>query len=45
MKAGQPAKSFRVDISRIQELYLEITDGGDGPEGDQADWVMVRLIK
>lgn len=45
MKAGQPARTFRVDISRIQELYLEVTDGGDGPEGDQADWVMVRLIK
>jgi hypothetical protein len=45
IKAGQPARGFRVDISRIQQLSLEVTDGGDGPEGDQADWVMVRLLK
>ncbi len=45
MKAGQPPKSFRVEIRGIQEIYLEVNDGGDGPEGDHADWVMVRLIK
>ncbi|MCX7974668.1 MAG: NPCBM/NEW2 domain-containing protein [Candidatus Aminicenantes bacterium] len=45
MKAGQPSKSFRIAINQIQELYFEVTDGGDGSEGDHADWVMVRLIK
>jgi len=45
IKAVQPARSFRIDISQIQQLTLEFTDGGDGPGGNQADWVMVRLIK
>lgn len=45
MKAGQPSKPFRVALNQVQELRLEVTDGGDGNEGDHADWVMLRLIK
>jgi len=45
VKANMPARRFRLDISRIQELRLEVTDGGDGIESDHADWVMPRLIR
>ncbi len=45
MKAGDPAKRLRVDISQVKLLKLEVTDAGDGNEGDHADWGLIRLVR
>lgn len=38
VKWGQPAKKIDLDVSSITELRLVVTDGGDGVQGDHADW-------
>jgi len=38
MKSGQPAKHIALDVSGVSELRLLTTDGGDGVQGDHADW-------
>jgi beta-galactosidase len=38
MKWGQPAKKIDLDVSSVTELRLVVTDGGDGVQGDHADW-------
>ncbi len=43
MKFGQPAKHVSLDISGIKELRLVVTDGGDGVQGDHADWANAAI--
>jgi len=39
MRTGQAAKPADLDVAGVAELRLVVTDGGDGPQGDHADWV------
>ncbi len=45
IRAGDQPRRMRVDIRGVENLALEVTDGGDGMEGDYADWAMARLIR
>jgi hypothetical protein len=38
MKFGQAAKPITLDVTGVAELRLVVTDGGDGVQGDHADW-------
>ena len=38
VKWGQPAQKIDLDVSATTELRLVVTDGGDGVQGDHADW-------
>jgi beta-galactosidase len=38
MKFGQAAKPIALDVTGVAELRLVVTDGGDGVQGDHADW-------
>ncbi len=38
MKWGQPAKHIALDVTGASELRLVVTDGGNGVQGDHADW-------
>ena len=37
-RAGEPAKTFTVDLAGVQTLTLEVNDAGDGIDYDHADW-------
>ncbi|MDQ3566335.1 MAG: NPCBM/NEW2 domain-containing protein, partial [Pseudomonadota bacterium] len=37
--------SLHADLRGAKELYLVVTDGGDGPVGDLANWVSPILTK
>src|SRR6202012_1093326 len=43
MKFGQPAKHVSLDLSGVSELRLVVTDGGDGVQGDHADWANATI--
>ena len=36
--AAKPAKNVDVDLRRVNELKLMVTDGGDAANGDWAVW-------
>lgn len=38
MKFGQAAKPVTLGLNGVTELRLVVTDGGDGVQGDHADW-------
>jgi beta-galactosidase len=38
MRFGQAARHIVLDVTGIAELRLVVTDGGDGVQGDHADW-------
>jgi len=38
MRFGEPAKHLALDIAGVSEMRLLVTDGGDGVQGDHADW-------
>ena len=38
VKWGQSAQKIDLDVSSTTELRLVVTDGGDGVQGDHADW-------
>ena len=38
VKQGETAKEIRLDVSGVKELKLVCTDGGDGVQGDWANW-------
>lgn len=38
MKSGQSPKHVELDVTGITELRLVVTDGGNGVQGDHADW-------
>lgn len=43
MRKGEVAKPVDIDVSRVDYLTLEVTDGGDGIHGDAADWADARF--
>lgn len=43
MKCGQPAKAVALDLSGVAELRLAAGDGGNGVEGDHADWAEAAI--
>ncbi len=43
VRGREPALSGTLDVTGRQELRLVVTDGGDGPRGDHADWADARL--
>ncbi len=43
MKFGQPAKHVALDVTSISELRLIVGDGGDGVQGDHADWANAAI--
>jgi len=43
MKWHQPAKHIALDVTGIAELRLVVTDGGDGVQGDHADWANAAI--
>ena len=38
MRMGEPSKRIALDVSAVAELRLVVSDGGDGVQGDHADW-------
>lgn len=44
MRVDTPADKIDVSIKGVNELKLEVTDGGDGQSWDHADWADARLI-
>jgi beta-galactosidase len=38
MRHGEAAKEVDLDLTGVAELRLVVTDAGDGPGGDHADW-------
>jgi beta-galactosidase len=43
LKRGQAAQPVDVDVTGANELRLVVTDAGDGPGGDHADWAEARV--
>ncbi|KAA0129559.1 alpha-galactosidase [Chryseobacterium sp. SN22] len=43
MHLGDPAKPVSVSLKGIKQLELVVTDGGNGPYYDHADWVDARF--
>jgi beta-galactosidase len=43
MKFGQSAKHVSLDLNGVSELRLVVTDGGDGVQGDHADWANAAI--
>ena len=43
MRYGQAAKRIALDVSSVAELRLVVTDGGDGVQGDHADWASAAI--
>ncbi len=44
MRQGDEAKAVDVDISGMAQLTLLVEDGGDGNEGDHADWAECVVV-
>jgi hypothetical protein len=44
MHETDPAKRVSVDVAGVQQLKLAVTDGGDGINGDNADWAEAVVI-
>jgi regulation of enolase protein 1 (concanavalin A-like superfamily)/fibronectin type 3 domain-containing protein len=40
---GTAARHVDVSVAGVNQLTLTVTDGGDGPDGDHADWAGARL--
>ena len=38
VKGGEKAKAVDVSLAGVKKLKLEVTDGGNGPDCDHADW-------
>ncbi|MCE1189827.1 MAG: NPCBM/NEW2 domain-containing protein [Ignavibacteria bacterium] len=45
MKKGDKAKLINVDIRDVKKLKITVGNGGDGINGDHADWGNARLIR
>lgn len=43
LRRGQAAKALSVSVAGKQRVQLKVTDGGDGPEYDHADWIEPAL--
>ncbi len=44
MTGGQAAVPVTVDLTGVKTLGLRVTDGGDGPSNDHADWADARIV-
>jgi hypothetical protein len=44
MRSETPAKRVSVSLTGVQELKLVVSDAGDGPNSDHADWADAVLI-
>jgi alpha-galactosidase len=44
IKAGQPAKLLSVDLTGAKLMTLLVSDGGDGPRDDDADWAGAMIV-
>ena len=44
MHPGEAPRAVDLDLTRVQQLALRVTDGGDGFEFDHADWADARFI-
>ena len=44
MSGRDAAKGVRVSLVGLQELALEVTDGGDGSSSDHADWLGAVIV-
>jgi alpha-galactosidase len=42
-RAGDQSTKLNVDIAGARNLYLVVTDGGDGKDWDHADWIEPKL--
>ncbi len=40
---GDKAKRVDLEINNVQELDLRVSDGGDGPSDDHADWLDAKI--
>lgn len=45
MKQGDPAKFVDIDVTGKKTLELCVGDGGNGLDGDHADWAEAKLLK
>lgn len=43
LKRGQAAQPVELDVTGVKEMRLVVTDAGDGPGGDHADWAGARV--
>jgi len=43
VKAGEPARTVKLDVSEVKELTLSVTDAGDGNSYDHACWLDPKL--
>jgi alpha-galactosidase len=43
IKAGEPAVPVDLEIRRVKELELTVTDAGNGIDYDHANWAMARF--
>ena len=43
-RAQPRTKDVKVDVSGVGSLLLEVTDAGDGRDGDHADWADARFV-
>ena len=44
MRGRDAAQEARVNLAGVQELTLEVTDGGDGNTSDHADWLDAVIV-
>ena len=44
LRGGQPPVDVNLDLGGARELVLRVTDGGDGPSHDQADWADALVV-
>ncbi|HEX5475340.1 MAG TPA: NPCBM/NEW2 domain-containing protein [Vicinamibacterales bacterium] len=45
MRAGDVARAVDVDLARARQLVLVVTDGGDTPRDDVADWAGAAIVR
>ncbi len=43
VRRGQAGQAIDLDVSRVAELRLVVTDGGDGVGGDHGDWANAAI--
>ena len=43
MKSKDAAKEFSLDVKGVKSLVLLVADGGDGIDGDHADWANLKV--
>ena len=43
-RAQPRTKNVKLDVAGVETLVLEVTDAGDGIDGDHADWADARLV-